>query len=195
MAIGLLFRTLTKTHITQQTVSTRVRGNMQLVNFTHELFDNSPGAANTLKEKVSGSWKRPGLLPGGLLAAAILASILLGSHVQPRDELDWLTRLANQNDAGAQLQLGLAYRDGLYGPSDAKTGLYWLKRSAALGNAFAEDAVGQAYASGQGTPKNQAMAAQWWRKAIEQGDHAARIHLADSLIQAGQVDEANALLN
>ena len=125
---------------------------MQLVNFSPELWDTR-GSSNEKNEKADGSWKRPKMLPGGLLLAAILASILLGSQIQPRDELAWLTRLANQGDDGAQLQLGLAYRDGRYGLSpDPESGLYWLQRSAAGGNAYAEDAVGKAYADGQGQP-------------------------------------------
>jgi uncharacterized protein len=168
---------------------------MQLVNFSPELWDTR-GSSNEKNEKADGSWKRPKMLPGGLLVAAILASILLGSQIQPRDELAWLTRLANQGDDGAQLQLGLAYRDGRYGLSpDPKTGLYWLQRSAAGGNAYAEDAVGKAYADGQGTAQDIAKAEQWWRKSMKHGDREARIHLADTLIRTGHVSEGNALLN
>jgi len=134
-------------------------------------------------------------LPGGLVAAAILASTLLGTPNKPRDELDWLSRLANNGDAGAQLQLGLAYRDGRYGLTpDPKTGLYWLQKSAAGGNAYAEDAIGSAYSKGQGIGRDMKQAEQWWRKAIKDGDRDARMHLADALIQAGQTQEANRLL-
>lgn len=167
---------------------------MQLVNDSHDLLSTCR-AATKGTENAHGTWKSSALLPGGILAAAILASIVLGSHVAPRDELDWLTRLADQGDDGAQLQLGLAYRDGRYGPADTKTGIYWLQRSAAGGNAFAEDAIGKAYAEGLGTQQDIAMAEQWWRKAIEHGDREARIHLADSLILTGHTSEGNDLLN
>ena len=125
----------------------------------------------------------------------VVASVVFGTHAKPRDELDWLSRLANNGDAGAQLQLGLAYRDGHYGLTpDAKTGLYWLKQSAAGGNAYAEDAIGSAYAKGEGTEKDVRQAEQWWRKAIKDGDSDARMHLANALIKAGQTKEANQLL-
>jgi len=168
---------------------------MQLVNDSKELFD-----VGDTSYKVSGkperSWLVSNLLPVGLLAAAIAASLLLGNHVKSGDELDWLTHLANQGDTGAQLQLGLAYRDGRYGlVPDAKTGLYWLRRSAAGGSAYAEDAIGIAYAKGQGTAQDNGAAEQWWHKAINHGDHEARIHLADALIQAGRTSEGNELLN
>jgi len=134
-------------------------------------------------------------LPGILLLTAIGAICLLGTPAKPRAELDWLSQLANSGDAGAQLQLGLAYRDGRYGLTpDAKTGLYWLKQSAAGGNAFAEDAIGTAYAKGQGTQQDIRQAEQWWRKAIRDGDRNAKVHLANALFQAGQTKEADQLI-
>ena len=168
---------------------------MQLVNYSNARW-NAPRSSNEHRENTRGSWKRPNLLSGGLLLAAVLASLLLGTQVKPHDEVAWLTQLANQGDDGAQLQLGLAYRDGRYGlTADAKTGLYWLKRSAAGGNAYAEDAVGTAYADGQGIAQDIAKAESWWRKAMQDGNQEARIHLADALIQSGHAAEGNALLN
>jgi TPR repeat protein len=168
---------------------------MQLVNYSKELFDVT-GSTHKVSGKTERPWLVSNLLPVGLLVTAIAASLLLGNHVKSRDELDWLTQLANQGDSGAQLQLGLAYRDGRYGlVPDAKTGLYWLQRSAAGGSAYAEDAIGMAYAKGEGTKQDNGAAEQWWQKAINHGDREARIHLADALIQAGRTDEGNALLN
>jgi TPR repeat protein len=133
-------------------------------------------------------------LPLMLVVTAVAAAGLLGSPNKSRDELDWLSQLANNGDAGAQLQLGLAYRDGRYGLTpDAKTGLYWLKQSANAGNAYAEDAIGSAYAKGQGTTRDEKQAEQWWRKAIKDGNANARIHLADALIKSGQTREGNRL--
>lgn len=134
-------------------------------------------------------------LPLAVVAVAVGASSLIGAPNKPRDELDWLSRLANNGDAGAQLQLGLAYRDGRYGLTpDAKTGLYWLRQSAKGGNAYAEDAIANAYAKGQGTAPDEKLAEQWWRKAIKDGDHDARLHLATALIQRGQTQAADRLL-
>jgi TPR repeat protein len=139
------------------------------------------------------SWIR--WLPAGLLIALMTTCIVAGSHNQPRDELDWLSRLANNGDAGAQLQLGLAYRDGRFGLTpDAKTGLYWLNQSAKGGNAYAEDAIGRAYDTGQGTEQNIQLAEQWYRKAIKDGDQNARGLLAGALIRDGHTREANRLL-
>ena len=178
---------------------------MQLVNCSHQMLHTSettfatmPATIQPPSESTTAS-KRVAVilrwLPGVLLVAAIITSALIGTPPKPRDEVDWLSRLAHSGDAGAQLQLGLAYRDGRYGlTADAKTGLYWLNQSAAGGNAYAEDAIGNAYAKGQGTAQDTKLAEQWWRKAIKDGDRDARLNLADALLQAGQTQEANQLL-
>ena len=134
-------------------------------------------------------------LPGIILLAVIAAILMFGSPNKPGTELDWLNQLANKGDAGAQLQLGLAYRDGRYGLApDAKTALHWLQLSANSGNAFAEDALGTAYAKGQGTQANIQSAEQWWRKAIKDGDRSAKVHLANALFKSGQTQEADQLI-
>jgi TPR repeat protein len=170
---------------------------MQLVNYSQQMLHASePVIVPTETAKPA---KKPNKLsmglPVALLGAAVLASSLIGTANKPHDELDWLSRLANNGDAGAQLQLGLAYRDGRYGLTpDAKTGWSWLQRSAASGNAYAEDAIGSAYSKGQGTQRDMKQAEQWWRKAIKDGDRDARMHLAEALLRAGQTQEANQLL-
>lgn len=80
------------------------------------------------------------LLGAGLvLGAVVLAAI--GSHgtvVPPDQEVAWLSRLAANGDAGAQMQLGLAYREGRYGlKPDEKTGLFWLAKARNNGQAYA----------------------------------------------------------
>jgi hypothetical protein len=133
--------------------------------------------------------------PVGLLAAVAVVVCLLGTSIKPLPELDWLSSLAKGGDAGAQLQLGLAYREGRYGLTpDNKTGLYWLNQSADNGNAYAEMVLGKAYAGGEGVEKNTALAEKWWRKAIKGGNTEARALLGDMLIRSGKVQEGNQLL-
>jgi len=169
---------------------------MRLVNNTIQMLHASEAVAIPMETETSPekpTWLR--WLPLGILVAIVLACVIAGTPNQARDELDWISRLANNGDAGAQLQLGLAYRDGRYGLTpDAKIALYWLKQSATGGNAYAEDAIGSAYANGQGTEKNTQLAEQWYRKAIKDGDASARVQLADMLIRAGQTSEGNQLL-
>jgi uncharacterized protein len=78
------------------------------------------------------------------LAAVIVAVLVVAFLVQgglpPSDsqELAWLNRLAAADNPDAQLQLGLAYREGRYGLApDARAGQYWLEKAARNGEDYA----------------------------------------------------------
>jgi TPR repeat protein len=164
---------------------------MHYANSTNEMLpvgnEPGPGSSNPITLL---HWA-----PAFLLVAAVAAISILGKPDSANSELRWLEQLSNAGDPGAELQLGVAYRDGLYGlKPDAKTGLYWLKQSANAGNAYAEDAVGVAYAEGQGTQPNNELANQWWRKAMQNGNQSARVHLSEAMIAAGHVQQAEQLL-
>lgn len=132
---------------------------------------------------------------GAALVATACTVIMLGSAVSAGDEIDWLNQLAKSGDEDAQLQIGLAYRNGSYGLTpDTTKEMYWIKRAAENGNAYAEDALGSMYADGRGTEKDIANAMKWWTKAMQDGYQDARIHLSESLIKAGRTQEAEALL-
>jgi TPR repeat protein len=86
------------------------------------------------------------------IAAALIAAGVVGalfvSHVshapRPRD-LVLLTQSAKGGDDGAELQLGLAYREGLLGlaPDDVQA-RYWIHRAALDGNGYAANLEGHA---------------------------------------------------
>lgn len=174
---------------------------MSILNVTQHALHTAPHlpADDLLKNDRSDSGKPRSAwywLPVASLLAALAASVLLGTPNAPDQELNLLSRLAHEGDADAQLQLGLAYRDGRYDlKPDAVTGLYWLRKAAEGGDAYAEDAVGNAFATGTGTAKNITKAETWWRKAMENGNREARLHLADALVQTGRIDEANRLFD
>jgi len=68
-------------------------------------------------------------LIGGLAAAGAIAvsAAHSGGGIPANRELAWLSHLAETGNTGAQLQLGLAYREGRYGVTpDAQTSLRWL---------------------------------------------------------------------
>ena len=134
----------------------------------------------------------PALIP--LIAIVIVG--VLGTADKPAEDINWLSRLASEGDSGAQLQVGLAYRNGRYGlTADAEKGLYWLKLAAENGNAYAEDTVATMYATGSGTPKDPAQAIIWWRKSMQDGDNEARLHLGEALLKSGDVQQAESLLH
>lgn len=76
----------------------------------------------------------------GLAAVGALAVSLTvqAAGVPAAQEVDWLSRLAHQGDAGAELQLGLAYLEGRYGlHPDPLAARRWLDAAAKDGNAYA----------------------------------------------------------
>jgi TPR repeat protein len=75
------------------------------------------------------------------LATVAVMTAARGAGVPAAQEVDWLSQLAHQGDAGAQLQLGLAYRDGRYGVTpDRGAARYWLEAAAHGGYAYAAEA-------------------------------------------------------
>lgn len=134
----------------------------------------------------------PQLIAG--LAGITGALAVMAAHaggLAPGQELDWLSRLANQGDAGAQLQLGLAYREGRYGlEPDPRTGLHWLTAAAKGGDAYAADVAANAYAAGQGSPRNLAQARHWWQVAADGGNADAQRHLGELYLEGHQVQQA-----
>jgi TPR repeat protein len=85
---------------------------------------------------------RGGYWLGAALVAVLVLVFLMQGGRPPSDsqELAWLNRLAAANNPDAQLQLGLAYREGRYGLApDARTGQYWLEKAARNGEQYAVD--------------------------------------------------------
>jgi TPR repeat protein len=79
---------------------------------------------------------------GAAIVAVLALVFLLKGGLPPSDsqELAWLNRLAVANNPDAQLQLGLAYREGRYGLApDARAGQYWLEKAARNGEQYAID--------------------------------------------------------
>ena len=110
-------------------------------------------------------------------------------------ELAWLSHLAETGNTGAQLQLGLAYREGRYGVKpDARTSLRWLSAAGRGGNAYAADVVANAFAAGQGAPLNPQLARHWWQLAASGGNADAQAHLGEALLAEGKRDQAVAWL-
>ena len=129
-------------------------------------------------------------------AAALLVLVAFGAfarHVSPREEGDWLNRLANGGDVGAQLELGLAYRAGRDGlPRDSRMALQWLERAAQGGDGYAADLVGDAYADGAGTSADPTRATHWWQVAAQAGNVDARRRLGGTA--PGTVQEVEHVL-
>jgi uncharacterized protein len=112
------------------------------------------------------------------LAVLVGSMAVVARPVAPLKEADWLARLAESGNTGAQLELGLAYRDGGSGlAADPQSALYWLKRAAQSGDAYAADQLGNAYAQGDGTAADPTLARHWWQAAAQAGNADAKRHL------------------
>jgi TPR repeat protein len=126
-----------------------------------------------------------------LALAVAVGTALLAAHQSPAavsdgEEVAWLQRLADGGDTGAQLQLGLAYRDGRHGlTADPVTALKLLEAAARGGNAYAADAVGNAYAVGAGGAADQRQARRWWLAGAQGGNSDAQAKLGHALLEQG----------
>ena len=78
-----------------------------------------------------------------------------------------LHQAANQGNAGAEMLLGVSYRNGQYERKDLKQAMKWFREAAAQGQPDAENSLGQMYEDGEGVKQSYALAAQWYRKAAE----------------------------
>jgi TPR repeat protein len=100
-------------------------------------------------------------LGGTLVALAFAAVYAVGGSLKPPSEAQWLTNLAASGNSGAQLQLGLAYRDGALGlKPDRAASLHWLRTSAQGGNAYAAQTLQpEGHASRDGAVQGMTLAA------------------------------------
>jgi hypothetical protein len=125
------------------------------------------------------------------LAATGAFTVLAGrtQGVPAQREIAWVEQLANNGDPGAQVQLGLAYRDGRYGlEPNPRTSLHWLIAAGRAGNAYAADLAGKAYATGEGVPRDTQQALNWWQIAAAAGNADAQTCLGESLLASGDRD-------
>ena len=76
--------------------------------------------------------------------------------------IDTWQRLAEQNDAAAQVNLAKMYKEGLGVPQNYITAFNLYQRAAAAGNAKGQYGLGVMYLNGNGTPKSATRAAEFF---------------------------------
>lgn len=117
-----------------------------------------------------------------VLVSTLIIAATAYAAVSPARDAAWLKHLATSGDTGAQLELGLAYRDGRYGlRPDPVASMRWLKAAAEENDAYAADALANAYAA-----TNPAQALHWWRLAARGGNPDAQAHLGEALLARGE---------
>ena len=90
--------------------------------------------------------------------------------IEQNQEAERLHRTAaEQGDADAQLQLGLAYVRGTGVLQDVAEGIGWVRLAAEQGHADAQYLLGIAFGAGHGVSQDAVEAVRWHRLAAEQG--------------------------
>lgn len=118
---------------------------MTLPDFPH-MPDEADHFNNTSKEPHKPAGSRLQKLLPAIIAGCVVGLMMLNSHHAPVTDQDELTLLKSMatTDENAQLQLGLAYRDGRLGiKPDHSQADYWLQRSATGGNSYAQELMGE----------------------------------------------------
>ena len=82
--------------------------------------------------------------------------------------------LADQGNAKAQTNLGVAYENGEGFIQDYTAAASWYRRAANQGNSDAQRALGRLYHFGHGVPQDDSVAARWILKAADQGNASAQ---------------------
>jgi TPR repeat protein len=132
----------------------------------------------------------PGLPKAGryLVGVAVLALTLAALATHHPADSSVITQLYQQATDGqsrkAQVELGIAYRDGLYGLTrDQHTAALWLEKAAGAGDAYAAALLGDVYARGKGVQQDDATAMRWWRQAAQAGNAHATAKIGLALMQ------------
>jgi hypothetical protein len=129
-----------------------------------------------------------------LRLVGIAFPILLGLQVIA-GPLDDLRKKAEEGDAEAQHNLGLAYAEGDGVPEDHVEAFKWIRKAAHQGFALAQSSLGVAYAEGSGVPSDDVEAYKWINLAAGAGDAKAisTRRLLESRMTAAQITEARRL--
>lgn len=99
--------------------------------------------------------------------------------VQNFDEgIYWIYHAAKQDHQGAQVYLGVSYRDGNGVEQDYIMAMYWLGRAGFMDSPGMQRDTGWRYLHGVQLPQDYEQALYWFRKAAQQDHVGAQIDLA-----------------
>lgn len=92
---------------------------------------------------------------------------------------EYYRKAAEQGNIGAQVNLGVLYKNGKGVKQDNIEAERWFRKAAEQGDANAQFNMGILYAYGYGVKQDYEEAAQWYRKAAEQGHVSAQNNLGN----------------
>ncbi|MGA7949664.1 MAG: tetratricopeptide repeat protein [Thiobacillaceae bacterium] len=150
------------------------------------------GSAPHASGPTSGLPKAGRFLIGTIALGLALAAFATHHPAEQSIRTQLYERVTGVQSSKAQLELGMAYRDGLYGVArNQHTAVLWFEKAAGSGNAYAAMLIGDMYAWGEGVPQNQATAMHWWRRAAQAGNAHATAEIGLSLMQHATTPFAN----
>jgi TonB family protein len=109
-----------------------------------------------------------------ILFSILAVSLISVAAVAQKDDgarstaVQFLQQEAERGDAGAQLNLAFAYKDGRGIKQNSAEAAKWFRKSAEQGNPRAQFELGKLYEQGTGVTQDYAEAMRWYRKAAEQ---------------------------
>src|SRR5262249_3261342 len=98
---------------------------------------------------------------------------------KPREAIKYYLDAADRSHAGAMVDLGYMFEQGLGVPKNLATALVWHERAAERGHAGAMIHLGQLSENGVDVPQDFAVARRWYEKASALGNAVAMNSLAD----------------
>lgn len=109
----------------------------------------------------------------GDVQAQMMLADYYGQSKELTNQFYWMQRVAEQNHAQAQFNLGQMYRQGIGVRQDFAQAFAWYAKAAEQNHAQAQFNLGVMYYLGQGVPQNYALAKNWMGRACEQGHQQA----------------------
>ena len=106
-----------------------------------------------------------------------------------KNDIQRLTKAAEQGQVDAQYKLGICYEYGRGVIKNLEIAVQWYAKAAEQGNAFAQDRLGQCYEYGKGVIKNLEIAIEWYRKAANGGDDDAKIAIKRLVSNEGGIEK------
>lgn len=118
----------------------------------------------------------------------------MGVQRDPAQAVTWYEKAAEQGNANAAFNLGVAYSNGAGVQQNIQEAARWFRRAAAVGVINAQFNLGLLYERGEGVPQSLVEAYAWYAAAAARGDQGAaqrRDHLASAL-NPGDLKKAQA---
>ena len=103
------------------------------------------------------------------------------------EQIQQWQKAAEQGDAAAQYNLGIAYTIGSGVTLNHAEAVKWYSKAANQGNAKAQLSLGIAYIKGEGIAKNAVESAKWFRKSADQGNTTAQCSLGVAYVNGDGV--------